>query len=70
MGVFLRGIAGSGTVASLPHARGGVSAVKEAQKIMGESSPRTWGCFYCGAVWDDGDRVFPTHVGVFLVLGC
>ena len=45
VGVFLIISSGSLSSVGLPHARGGVSAVKEAQKIMGESSPRTWGCF-------------------------
>ena len=29
------------------------------------SSPRTWGCFYDEAVYEDEGGVFPTHVGVF-----
>ena len=53
----------------LPHVRGGVSDELGRLSAVVESSPRAWGCF-CGrlrsgsALW-----VFPTCVGVFLVLG-
>ena len=30
------------------------------------SSPRTWGCFFCGPAHSSAGGVFPTHVGVFL----
>ena len=32
------------------------------------SSPRTWGCFQSGTGTASGPSVFPTHVGVFLLL--
>ena len=33
-----------------------------------ESSPRSWGCFSCFCPQHSAHRVFPTLVGVFLVL--
>ena len=40
---------------SLPHACGGVSLVKYKQIRSDVSSPRMWGCFYCGfSGHDDG----------------
>ena len=30
-----------------------------------QSSPRTWGCFQCGRMFEVKRYVFPTHVGVF-----
>ncbi len=50
----------------LPHARGGVSISGMLKRRRGKSSPRTWGCFYGPPGWRCGERVFPTHVGVFL----
>ena len=35
----------AGTRCRLPHARGGVSGILSAPGVLGESSPRTWGCF-------------------------
>mgnify|MGYP003277061333 CR=1 FL=1 len=32
------------------------------------SSPRMWGCFWSGFLAFLAERVFPTHVGVFLSL--
>ena len=56
------------TLDRLPHARGGVSLPASLKPTPGKSSPRTWGCFYgftsSGALL----LVFPTHVGVFLLL--
>ena len=51
--------------ACLPHARGGVSAVKSNSHTCPRSSPRTWGCFWHGLLTDSSEQVFPTHVGVF-----
>ena len=50
---------------SLPHARGGVSAVGDAVTQITSSSPRAWGCFYGHFTFKDATRVFPTRVGVF-----
>ena len=49
----------------LPHARGGVSCHWQEGSICYPSSPRPWGCFFGSRRLDDGDRVFPTPVGVF-----
>ena len=51
---------------SLPHARGGVSYVIDSGLSYSESSPRTWGCFSRFMWLSLYQRVFPTHVGVFL----
>ena len=32
-------------------------------------SPRVWGCFVDGSGRDDQKKVFPTCVGMFLILG-
>ena len=32
---------------------------------LGESSPRTWGCFRAEKLTDAHHQVFPTHVGCF-----
>ena len=53
---------------SLPHARGGVSAFKTFPERCALSSPRTWGCFSGGVAWQGRYIVFPTHVGVFLIV--
>ena len=48
VGVFL-GKHGDGHAdAGLPHARGGVSIQAHCARDDGESSPRTWGCFFGG----------------------
>ena len=51
---------------SLPHVRGGVSAVAMAREAVGLSSPRAWGCFRDRVRAGRRDEVFPTCVGVFL----
>ena len=51
--------------ASLPHARGGVSATAAIQRLDCSSSPRTWGCFSNGGYGRLSASVFPTHVGYF-----
>ncbi len=66
VGVFLVSSPALAFSSGLPHARGGVSAAKAAQKMGDGSSPRTWGCFRACAVAPQADGVFPTHVGVFL----
>ena len=50
---------------SLPHARGGVSHVRQLHRHILASSPRTWGCFCPDLASIIPGRVFPTHVGVF-----
>ena len=50
---------------SLPHARGGVSAPWWGAVLPGQSSPRTWGCFFAEGNRQCPRLVFPTHVGVF-----
>ncbi len=52
----------------LPHARGGVSKTRFSRGCWRKSSPRTWGCFSREQTPVAAGRVFPTHVGVFLVL--
>jgi len=52
----------------LPHARGGVSRWLEECDRKFKSSPRTWGCFSGAKRCRHADKVFPTHVGVFLHL--
>ena len=51
---------------SLPHARGGVSPLPSVRLSRLLSSPRTWGCFQRLGFAATANRVFPTHVGVFL----
>ncbi len=51
-----------------PHARGGVSTRATRWSSICWFSPRTWGCFLKGWNFDVGSKVFPTHVGVFLLL--
>ncbi len=50
----------------LPHARGGVSAMRQPGPSTYTSSPRTWGCFSEPCDLASSSAVFPTHVGVFL----
>ncbi len=50
----------------LPHARGGVSHVKQYFTILSRSSPRPWGCFLEPSTRIYYHQVFPTPVGVFL----
>ena len=56
------------TALGLPHVRGGVSLCKMCSAGKRGSSPRAWGCFYTvvARAWDR--HVFPTCVGVFLVV--
>jgi hypothetical protein len=53
---------------SLPHTRGGVSFLRRSGHTQGGSSPRPWGCFQLGVVALQSVDVFPTPVGVFLVM--
>ena len=67
VGVFLTLMTRRGMWECLPHARGGVSGRFEKDIPSKKSSPRTWGCFYRPRVGPKPTRVFPTHVGVFLL---
>ena len=59
---FLPGACSTG----LPHARGGVSTWRDADRLQVWSSPRSWGCFLRRAKKVLESCVFPTLVGVFL----
>ena len=53
---------------SLPHTRGGVSLADTYAERTGQSSPHPWGCFRRAQEADHRAHVFPTPVGVFLLL--
>ena len=53
---------------SLPHARGGVSWCRRLRCWRFASSPRPWGCFSLTNLWPLPWKVFPTPVGVFLII--
>ena len=42
--------------------------VSPAVMLCSSSSPRTWGCFFMNSKFMGMVYVFPTHVGVFLVV--
>ena len=65
VGVFLMAKAAQLNAFCLPHARGGVSMLTEAEKEWLESSPRPWGCFRPHPASVRLRLVFPTPVGVF-----
>ncbi len=65
VGVFRAFRAQRGRQASLPHARGGVSAAPRADRRSVLSSPRPWGCFRRLQHFTCTTTVFPTPVGVF-----
>ena len=48
--------------------RGGVSQPIRERPVMNASSPRAWGCFFFRVFGEQMFRVFPTCVGVFLLL--
>ena len=66
VGVFLPSAPLAACPSCLPHARGGVSNIRVTFLDIGESSPRTWGCFRRISILILWHGVFPTHVGVFL----
>ena len=68
VGVFLSVWALPVLLLRLPHARGGVSQDQNQSQYKSQSSPRTWGCFCSTKGFHFGNLVFPTHVGVFLVV--
>ncbi|SBH13503.1 Domain of uncharacterised function (DUF2825) [Klebsiella variicola] len=70
VGVFLNQRIIAVILASLPHARGGVSIYGQCRVFPDLSSPRTWGCFHRYGRLYLIHRVFPTHVGVFPGLTC
>ena len=57
-----------GAITGLPHVRGGVSEKREQKPPKRRSSPRAWGCFDMSIRYVQYARVFPTCVGVFLLL--
>ena len=67
VGVFLLYFSSHVAAWCLPHARGGVSSLLHKSHEKGKSSPRTWGCFFSLLFPIKLFRVFPTHVGVFLL---
>ena len=69
VGVFLARLVRYSALASLPHARGGVSITILLRHTTGTSSPRPWGCFLLFSCRRLLDVVFPTPVGVFPVRG-
>ncbi len=70
VGVFLSVIFSELRFQSLPHARGGVSEGAMDHPMGDMSSPRPWGCFSPEEIGVQGAIVFPTPVGVFLILLC
>ncbi len=66
VGVFLIDRYPGTRTPSLPHARGGVSALVRLMVVMLRSSPRPWGCFCHQPAAFHRAPVFPTPVGVFL----
>ena len=69
MGVFPSSVKSGLRKISLPHARGGVSVLLFTKRGWRASSPRTWGCFLSCPCAIFRALVFPTHVGVFLIMG-
>ncbi len=68
VGVFLTVDTWIAIMGGLPHARGGVSQSSHVLQRAFWSSPRPWGCFCWSASGWGGNSVFPTPVGVFLVM--
>ena len=68
VGVFLDAAPSFTMACRLPHTRGGVSNDAADQSADCKSSPHPWGCFYAAKAWGAEHEVFPTPVGVFLML--
>ena len=68
VGVFLSSDSAKSVTQSLPHARGGVSASTIAVRAKCVSSPHPWGCFCPTLTTSIFKPLFPTPVGVFLLL--
>ena len=66
VGVFLFFTGNKLSKQGLPHARGGVSAIRDGDGTGDASSPRPWGCFSSAKLILLIVLVFPTPVGVFL----
>ena len=54
---------------TLPHTRGGVPLEVKMDSTGKRSSPHTWGCPYLVKVSINDAFLFPTHVGVSLIVG-
>ncbi len=68
VGVFPRSALVTRRKECLPHARGGVSLLSWTATSKIPSSPRPWGCFFLVDGLERADIVFPTPVGVFLLI--
>ena len=68
VGVFLTRTTTRCWTTGLPHARGGVSSHGTMRLSPMESSPRSWGCFQLWFHFECTNQVFPTLVGVFLII--
>ena len=68
VGVFLKIGKKSVWNKGLPHARGGVSQRRPDNIRALASSPRPWGCFHKQQQQQHRNKVFPTPVGVFLIV--
>ena len=68
VGVFLRLAFTSQSGSGLPHVRGGVSLLEAGKHALLASSPRPWGCFPKTIENRIRAGVFPTSVGVFLII--
>ena len=68
VGVFPGMACPLGTQLCIPHARGGVSKGRRRCEAQSWYSPRPWGCFYTGDRCPIPQSVFPTPVGVFLIM--
>ena len=52
-----------------PHACGGVPPQFQISESLNSFSPRMWGCTDYIALMERNYEVFPTHVGVYLMIG-
>ena len=70
VGVFPLGSSSYVACRCLPHACGGVSVQCVTPVCLQVSSPRLWGCFSRIVSYSNYFSVFPTPVGVFLIMWC
>ena len=68
VGVFLVAVHAPAGIHRLPHTRGGVSPKARYKACFVGSSPHPWGCFRYVYQYHHQRRVFPTPVGVFLLI--
>jgi len=68
VGVFLKKRTAKKPARCFPHARGGVSQPGSFRNLLKQFSPRPWGCFSASTGASQCGRVFPTPVGVFLLV--